>query len=85
VRLQLAGFPLLPATEMLSSVKLPLDRLALAGSASGNVETVWVGSIRDADVRLKLGIVPSQKLAAGETRLRAKSMVSIADRETSWS
>jgi len=54
VRLQLAGFPLLPATEMLSSVKLPLDRLALAGSASGNVETVWVGSIRDADVRLKL-------------------------------
>ena len=67
VRLQLAGFPLLPATEMLSSVKLPLDRLALAGSASGNVETVWVGSIRDADVRLKLGIVPSQKLAAGET------------------
>jgi len=41
VRLQLAGFPLLPATEMLSSVKLPLDRLALAGSASGNVETVW--------------------------------------------
>src|SRR5208282_2158121 len=65
VRLQLAGFPLLPVTEMLSSPKLPLDRLALAGSTSGNVELLWVGSIHDADVRLKLGIVPSQDPAPG--------------------
>ena len=66
VRLQLAGFPLLPGLQVLSSRKLPLDRLALAGNASGNVEMVWVGSIRDAETRLKLGIVPPTKVVPGE-------------------
>ena len=66
VRLQLAGFPLLPAMEMLSSPKLPLDRLALSGGASGNVEMLWVGSIRDAETRMKVGVVPPAKQGAGE-------------------
>jgi translocation and assembly module TamB len=66
VRLQLAGFPLLAGLEMLSSRKLPLDRLALSGNASGNVEMLWVGSIRDAETRLKLGIVPPLKAVPGE-------------------
>jgi translocation and assembly module TamB len=65
VRLQLSGFPLLPGLEMLSSKNLPLDRLALSGSASGNVEMLWVGSIGDAETRLNLGIVPSPKAVAG--------------------
>jgi translocation and assembly module TamB len=58
VRLQLAGFPLLPAMEMLSSKKLPLDHLDISGSASGNVDMLWVGSIRDQETRLKLAIAP---------------------------
>jgi translocation and assembly module TamB len=66
VRLQLAGFPLLPGLEILSSRKLPLDQLALSGNASGNVEILWVGSIRDAETRLKLGIVPPLKEVPGE-------------------
>ncbi len=61
VRLQLAGFPLLPALELLSSPKLPLDRLDLSGSASGKVEMLWVGSIRDAETRLNLAIAPPLK------------------------
>lgn len=61
VRLQLAGFPLLPALEMLSSKKLPLDHLDISGSASGNVEMLWVGSIRDQETRLKLTIAPPLK------------------------
>jgi translocation and assembly module TamB len=66
VRLQLTDFPLLPALEMLSSKNLPLDRLALSGSASGNVEMLWVGSIRDAETRLSLGIAQSPNPAQGE-------------------
>jgi translocation and assembly module TamB len=61
VRLQLAGFPLLPGLEILSSQNLPLDRLNLSGGASGNVEMLWVGSIRDAETRLSLNIEPTQK------------------------
>ncbi len=61
VRLQLAGFPLLPALEMLSSEKLPLDRLDLSGSASGKVEMLWVGSIRDAETRLNLAYCAAAK------------------------
>ena len=66
VHLQLAGFPLLPAMEMLSSKKMPLDRLTLSGSTSGLVDMLWVGSIHDAETRLKLGIVPSPKPVPGE-------------------
>jgi translocation and assembly module TamB len=65
-RLQLAGFPLLPGLEMLSSRRFPLDRLALSGRASGNVDILWVGSIRDAETRLNLNIAPPLKTAPGE-------------------
>jgi translocation and assembly module TamB len=65
VRLQLTGFPLLPALEMLSSTKMPLDRLALSGNANGLIDMLWVGSIRDAETRLKLGIVPPPKPVPG--------------------
>jgi translocation and assembly module TamB len=58
VRLQLTSFPLLPAMEMLSSKNFPLDHLDVSGSASGNVEVLWVGSIRDQETRLKLTIAP---------------------------
>jgi translocation and assembly module TamB len=66
VRLQLSGFPLLPALELLSSKKFPLDRLNLSGRASGNVEMLWVGSIRDAETRLSLAIAPPPQPAANE-------------------
>ena len=72
VHLQLAGFPLLPGLQMLSSENLPLDRLALSGSASGNVEMLWVGSIRDAETRLKLSIAPPPKPSPSEIPLRGQ-------------
>lgn len=72
LRLQLAGFPLLPALEILSSTRLPLDRLDLSGSASGNVEMLWVGSIRDAETRLKLSVAPPLKPAPAEVPVRGQ-------------
>jgi len=54
VRLQLAGFPLAPALGVLSSRKLPLDRLDFTASTNGTVDLLWVGSIRDAEARMKL-------------------------------
>ena len=55
VRLQLTGFPVAPAISFLSSKKLPLDRLNLAGAASGEINMLWVGSIRAADTQIKFG------------------------------
>src|ERR1700687_825563 len=72
VRLQLAGFPLLPAMQVLSSKRLPLDRLALSGRASGNVEMLWVGSIRDAATRLSLNVAPPLKPGPGEIPVHGK-------------
>jgi translocation and assembly module TamB len=72
VRLQLAGFPLLPALQALSSKRFPLDRLALSGNASGNVEMSWVGSIRNADARLNLLLAPPLKPSPSEVPVRGK-------------
>ncbi len=72
MRLQLTGFPLLPGLQVLSSKRLPLDRLALSGRASGNVDMLWVGSIRDAGTRLSLSIAPSLKPTSGEIPVRGK-------------
>ncbi len=66
VHLQLARFPLLPPLQIMSSKKLPLDRLGLSGGTSGTVDMLWVGSIGDAETRLKLSIVPPTKVAPGE-------------------
>jgi len=66
VHLQLSGFPLLPALQLLSSKKFPLDRLNLNGSASGTVDMVWVGSIYEAETRLGLGVVPPLRPVPGE-------------------
>ena len=72
LHLQLAGFPVLPALQLLSSTKLPLDRLDLSGNASGNVEMLWVGTIRDAETRLNLSIAPPLNPAPGEIPVRGQ-------------
>ena len=72
LRLQVAGFPLTPALIVLSSRSLPLDRLKFSGNASGTVEALWVGSIRDAETKLSLDIAPPPNPGTGEIPLRGK-------------
>ncbi|MFZ1916051.1 MAG: translocation/assembly module TamB domain-containing protein [Terriglobales bacterium] len=62
VHLQVAGFPLTPALVVLSSKTLPLDSLNFVANASGTIDMLWVGSIRDAETRLKLALSPPQHL-----------------------
>ena len=72
VHLQVAGFPLTPALEILSSQNLPLDRLDFVSNASGTIDMAWVGSVRDAETRLKLTLLPPQKTQAQGTPLRGQ-------------
>lgn len=72
VRLQLTGFPVAPAMGLLSSKKLPLDRLNFSGAASGEINMLWVGSIRDAETQIKLNVVPPAQAAAGQLAVRGQ-------------
>lgn len=72
LRLQLAGFPLVPALQFLSSRRLPLDALALSGSTSGSIEMLWVGTIHDAETRLALNIVPPSNPVPGGVPIRGR-------------
>ena len=72
IRLQLSGFPVAPALTLLSSKRLPLDRLDFAGSTNGTADLLWVGSIRDAEARLKLEVSPAGKPAPNEIPVRGR-------------
>ena len=72
VHLQMSGFPVTPALGILSTKRLPLDRLALVGNASGTVDLMWVGSIRDGEARLKLDVSPPLRPAPNEIPLRGQ-------------
>jgi translocation and assembly module TamB len=72
IRLQLTGFPITPAFDVLSTPKLPLDRLSFVGNASGAVEVSWVGSIRDADSRIKIDVAPPARPAPNEIPLSGR-------------
>jgi translocation and assembly module TamB len=72
VRLQLSGFPLVPALELLSTKQLPLNRLGLSGNASGAAEVLWSGSILNAETKLNVGILPPLKSGANEDPVRGQ-------------
>ncbi len=66
IRLQVAGIPITPALDALSSPRLPLDRLSFVANASGALDLTWVGSIRDSETRMKLDLsAPSRLVAEG--------------------
>jgi len=72
MRFQLTGFPIAPPIALLRTNKVPLDQLNLAGAASGTLEILWVGSVRDADTRAKLNIVAPEKNLSGQVPLRGQ-------------
>lgn len=70
--LQLAGLPISPALNFLSTAKLPLDRLNFAGNASGAVELAWIGTIRDADTKARLDLSAPARRGANEVPLTGR-------------
>lgn len=56
IRVQVLGMPIAPMLKVLSSKSTPLDRLNFGADSSGNLELLWVGSIRDAEMRMKIDL-----------------------------
>jgi translocation and assembly module TamB len=72
LHLQLAGFPLTPALVAMGSKTLALDRLNFVGKVNGTVDLLWVGSIRDAETRLKLDLSPPAVLDSNQIPLSGR-------------
>lgn len=56
VHMQVAGLPIAPVLRALSSKSAPLDRLNFGAETSGNVELQWIGSIKDAETRMRIDL-----------------------------
>jgi translocation and assembly module TamB len=71
LRLRLKDISAGAVATALSTRQYPLDRLNLAGSADGTIETRWTGSPRRADAEFALNLAPPAKLQAGQVPVTA--------------
>ncbi|HUB03284.1 MAG TPA: translocation/assembly module TamB domain-containing protein [Terriglobales bacterium] len=72
VRLQIFGLPISPVLRFLNSKSLPVGRLNFAGDSSGSVDLLWVGSIRDAEMRMKIDLVTPRRPSPSDIPLKGQ-------------
>ncbi|HLK34739.1 MAG TPA: translocation/assembly module TamB domain-containing protein [Terriglobales bacterium] len=69
---RLDAISLAQLAQILSTHSVPVDRLHLAGSASGTVQATWRGSPRDADAQLALALFPPARTERGQLPLSGR-------------
>jgi translocation and assembly module TamB len=74
VRLRLKNLSAAEIAAALSSPTRPLQRLNLAGAASGNVETKWRGSVRSTETEIALDVAAPASLTAGQRPINAHTL-----------
>ncbi|HEY1525276.1 MAG TPA: translocation/assembly module TamB domain-containing protein [Candidatus Angelobacter sp.] len=57
-RLHLSGVQISRVAAAISTVKMPLDKIDLAGKVSGDINSSWTGSLEKAISQLKLEVAP---------------------------
>ncbi len=72
IRLLVAGFPIFPGLQLISSADLPLDGMGLVGNATGNVDVTWAGALANSEIKLKLNLANPQKVASNEIPVRGE-------------
>jgi translocation and assembly module TamB len=72
VRMQVSGMPIAPALKLLGSKHMPLDRLNFAAETNGNVDLLWVGSVRDAEMRMRIDLSAPRRSSPGEIPLNGQ-------------
>ena len=58
IRLQISGFQASQLAAAISTRRLPLNKINLAGIVSGDASSTWAGSLKDAVAQLKLEVNP---------------------------
>jgi translocation and assembly module TamB len=71
-RLHLAGVQIRQAAAAVATRSMPLDKLELAGSVSGDVNTSWTGSLEKAVSEMKLEVFPPPTPTAKEVPVTAQ-------------
>ncbi|MGZ4858092.1 MAG: translocation/assembly module TamB domain-containing protein [Candidatus Angelobacter sp.] len=71
-RLHLAGVQISKVAGAISSAKMPLDKIELAGNISGDVNSSWTGSFERAASTLKLDVSPPAAPSAKEVPVTAQ-------------
>jgi translocation and assembly module TamB len=71
-RLHLAGVQIRKVAAAIATRKLPLDKIELAGNASGDVNSSWTGSPEKAISELKLEVSPPAAAAPSEVPVTAQ-------------
>lgn len=73
LRLRLKNFAMSSLAAALSTRRMPLDRLRLAGSASGTLEARWVGNPKKADATFTLDVAPPPSVSGDQVPLTANA------------
>jgi translocation and assembly module TamB len=85
VRLRLKNLSAAEVAAALGSSDRPLQRMNLAGAASGNIEARWQGSVHNAEAEFTLAVTPPAQVTATQLPLtahaRAKYRVASGDLE----
>ena len=71
-RLHLSGVQIGKVAAAISTSKMPLDKIALAGSVSGDINSSWTGSPQKAVTQLKLDVTPPTAPTAKEVPVTAQ-------------
>jgi translocation and assembly module TamB len=71
-QLHLAGIQMSKAAAAISTAKMPLDKIELAGNISGDVNSLWTGSFGRATSSLKLEVSPPAAPSAKEVPVTAQ-------------
>ena len=71
-RLHLSGVQISKVAAAISTAKMPLDKIELAGSVSGDVNSSWSGSPEKAITALKLDVAPPAAPTAKEVPVTAQ-------------
>jgi translocation and assembly module TamB len=71
-RLHLSGVQASKVAEAISSAKMPINKIELAGSISGDVNSVWTGSTERAVSSLKLDVAPPASPSPKEVPVTAR-------------
>ena len=71
-RLHLSGVQASKVAAAISSAKMPLNKIELAGNISGDINSAWTGSLERAISSLKLDVAPPAALSPKEVPVTAQ-------------
>ncbi len=69
---ELSGLQVSQVAAAVSTARLPLDQMSLAGGISGQLKGTWSGAVQNALVEIKLGVVPPPDITPKQVPVTAQ-------------